>query len=72
MVSPKFVSLGISMSYRFAIGVFLLVCAAAGCRDPGSARYEGSVENTSREQTGAGRLTVFSRTDSTFGGWRCF
>ena len=52
-----------------AIGVFLLVCAAAACREPGSARYEGSVENSSREQRGAGRLTVFSRTDSTFGGY---
>ena len=57
------------MTYRFAIGVFLLVCAAAGCREPGSARYEGSIENGSREQRGAGRLTVFSRTDSTFGGY---
>ena len=52
-----------------AIGVILLVCLAAGCRDPGSARYEGSVENSSREQRGTARLTVFSRTDSTFGGY---
>jgi hypothetical protein len=57
------------MTRAHAIGVFLLVWAAAGCRDPGSARYEGSVENTSREQRGTARLTVFSRTDSTFGGY---
>jgi hypothetical protein len=69
MVSPKLVSPGVSMRSRSAIGVFLLVCTAVGCREPGSARYEGSVENTSREQRGAGRLTVFSRTDSTFGGY---
>jgi len=57
------------MTHRFAIGVLLLVCAAAGCREPGSARYEGSVENSSREQRGTARLTVFSRTDSAFGGY---
>lgn len=56
------------MTYRSAIAVFLLVCAA-GCRESGSARYEGSVENSSREQRGTGRLTVFSRTDSAFGGY---
>lgn len=59
----------ISPNSAHAIAVFLLLCAAAGCREPGSARYEGSVENSSRDQRGAGRLTVFSRTDSTFGGY---
>jgi hypothetical protein len=57
------------MTRADAIAVFLLVCVAAGCREPGSARYEGSVDNSSREQQGAARLTVFSRTDSTFGGY---
>ena len=47
------------MTYRFAIDVMLLVCAATGSSEPGSARYEGSVENSSRERSGAGCLTVF-------------
>lgn len=47
---------------RLSLGVVLL--GAAGCREPGSARYDGAIYNSSREVRGTGHLTIFSRADS--------